>query len=165
MSTEYVYTFLSNVPVWVYPLFAVLVILGTSSRRSRSIPTKAFWFMPMLGLIGVPTLIATGRPEAFSAFALAYALGALAGNRFQQGVVDGLEDGRIRLKGEWFTLTAMMVLFFAGFMKGAVGGMNPQLSQSLAFILPMVVVTAFFSGTFLGRSLYVIGFARRLPAN
>ena len=44
-------TFISNIPIWVLPLFIVLFIVGLRASKDRSVPILLIYLLPLLGLL------------------------------------------------------------------------------------------------------------------
>ena len=148
---------LAAIPLWVFPLFVVLVLLGLKSRQERSLPMAVVVLLPTVGLVTVPTLIALPHAGfALGAHALAYAAGAAAGYRLQGRWILAKGGGRVRLSGESLTLAGMMTLFSAKFVHGAMTAVAPAAVSGLAYVGAFAAVTGFAAGLFGGRALRTI---------
>jgi len=147
-------TFFAMVPVWVAPLFLLLLAMGLRATRRRMTPLAVIGAMPLLGLLSLQN-IASLSPSAWiwGVAAAVYVVDALMGRRLQSRWIIARHGARIELQGEWITLTAMMVLFFAGFVLGAARDIAPELITQAGFILGFVCVVCLASGQFLGRAL------------
>ncbi|MGQ3354343.1 MAG: hypothetical protein ACT6XY_08185 [Phreatobacter sp.] len=148
---------LTSTPLWVWPLFALLVFVGLTSRRERSLPMAVVFLLPAIGLVTLPTLAAMPHPGvALAAYGLAYAAGAATGYRLQGRWVLAKGDGRARLAGESLTLAGMMTLFSAKFVHGAMAAMAPAAVSGITYVATFAAVTGVAAGLFGGRALRTI---------
>lgn len=60
---------------------------------------------------------------------------------------------RVQLKGEWITLSAMMIIFAAGFVNGFLSVVMPALATSALFAVIFIAATCLPAGQFLGRGI------------
>lgn len=164
MSATALYITLSNIPFWVWPLLFVLILVGTTASKDRTVSNRLFWFLPLIGFMAVPTLIRIGSIETAAIFLLAYGTGTVAGSIFQRSVFLGVENNRTHLRGEWMTMVVVMILFSANFAFGTVNAVSPELAQDYRLLVPFVVIIGLCSGSFLGRSLFVISRFRAMNA-
>ncbi|MGB7318816.1 MAG: hypothetical protein WBC85_12695 [Planktotalea sp.] len=145
-------TFLSNVPFWVFPLFILLLVLGLRASKDRSVPTLLIYALPLLGILTMRNILALSPPLwVWAIAALGYGSGILLGMKWQRGWIIERGAKATRVKGEWITLTAMMVIFAAGFVNGFLSAVMPGLTQSALFAAAFAVITCLPSGQFLGR--------------
>jgi len=63
---------LTSAPLWVWPLLAVLILVGWRSRQERTIPLAIVYLLPAIGLLTLPALLALPHSgAALAAHALA----------------------------------------------------------------------------------------------
>lgn len=149
--------FLIGAPYWVWPLLAGLIVLGLQSTRQRSTKVRLVWIMPLLGLLGLRTVLALPvGPIAWGGFLIGYALATLYGFRLQKRWVLSRQGNSVLLAGEWLTLITIMVTFWATFLRGVLDAVAPETLTQLSFVLPFTLVLGLCSGLFLGRALRVI---------
>lgn len=157
-------SFLANVPVWVFPLFILLVILGLRATKDRAVPVALICALPLLGILTLRNIIMLAPPFWIIAIAvLAYGVGAWAGMRLQHRWIVSRSGMRLQVRGEWVTLAAMMVLFLAGFALGTVQAIAPQIATSAPFAIAFCAITALASGQFLGRAVTGLRASQNLP--
>ena len=144
---------LSGAPLWVWPLFVTLVVLGWRASRTRSVPVLLVYALPALGLTTISTLVRLPEPMlVFGAHLAGYLAGAAAGFAVQRRWILERRGGTARLAGDWLTLAMMMTLFAAGFVNGAVAAAAPGLHASPVFLGAFALLTGMASGTFGGRA-------------
>jgi len=144
---------INGTPIWVWPLFLVLVMLGLRATKRRIVPAWIFYLMPLLGLLAINGVYQRGGTLViWLVFALAYGAGIVLGYIKQQQWLISKQGGRVELRGEWVTLLTMMVVFLANFVAGFVAAVSPQLYASQSFVVVFVAMTAMASGVFFGRA-------------
>lgn len=145
---------LINVPIWVWPLFVLLVVLGLRASRTRTVPKLVIYLMPLLGLLTLRSLLGFNLAVwAWGVAGVAYVAGLYLGMIFQKNHI--LEKGpkTVKIKGEWLTLTMMMILFLSGFVNGFLNDVAPQTVQSIGYVIGMTLLLSLTAGTFMGRSI------------
>lgn len=151
----------TGAPVWVWPLLAGLLALGLHAGRDRESPVLPFYLLPLLGVSSLATAAGmSGGWPVWLGFGAAYAVGALAGYRAQGRWVRGRMPGRVALRGEWVTLSAIMLLFWSAFGWNLAAALAPQTMAALAPQLLWAVLAGVAAGSFPGRGLRVV----RMPA-
>jgi len=147
-------TFFTNVPIWVFPLFIALVILGLRARKDRRVPIALICLLPFLGILTLRNIVAMSPPNWLWIIAASgYAGGIALGIRLQSGWVIERHAQFATVKGEWVTLSAMMIVFVAGFLNGFLSATTPELAQTALFLTGFTAITCLASGQFLGRAI------------
>jgi len=132
-----------NTPVWVWPLFFVLIAIGIFSMRDRNSSVIPYYFYPLFGLSAIGTISGLAHaPLNWIVFALGYALGVGAAFQWQNSVILEKRGSRLRIKGERITFIILMVIFFSNF-------------------LGIGIVIGACSGSFTGRALRVLTMGER----
>lgn len=147
----------TDAPVWVWPLLAGLIFIGLRAAREREVAVGVFIAFPFFGLISLGAMIRAGAPVAgWTAFALALGAGALAGDRYQGGVL--LSRGRrtVRVRGEWMTMATVMAIFWTSYALGVASALTPELVATLPIALGSAALSGVVSGLFAGRALRVL---------
>lgn len=147
-------TFLANVPIWVYPLFVLLLALGLRASRRRQVPLLVVYAMPLLGILTLNNIISLGAPAwIWLIAAVVYALGVALGLSLQKRWLITRLPRHVELHGEWVTLAAMMIIFAAGFVKGTLSALLPDVVGSALFAVLFIAVVCLPAGQFLGRAI------------
>lgn len=147
---------LNGVPLWVWPLFVVLLLFGLRATKQRRVPVWVSYLLPLMGLLSINTAAQTGNTSlVWGMFCAGYIAGTALGYVLQRRWIILKEEGRITLAGEWVTLITMMTIFLANFVAGTLKAINPELYQSNGFIVVFVFLIACASGVFFGRAVRV----------
>ena len=147
----------TSAPLWVWPLLAMLLALGLNAMRTRTTPAWPLYGLPLLGVLSLRSVSALEAANwVWGVFALAYALGAVFGLRFQARRILKKAGRKVLLKGEALTLPSVMVLFWANFALGVLSAVAPDVLASLGFQAGFASVLAGVSGSFLGRAAAIL---------
>lgn len=150
-------TFFSNVPIWVFPLFVLLLALGFRASKDRKVPVLVISAMPLLGILTVRNILSLSPPSwIWLIAAFAYFCGVLFGMKVQHSLIGERTKRFAVVKGEWMTLTAMMLIFCAGFANGFLAAIAPFVTSSSIFLVLFVVTTCAPAGHFLGRAITTV---------
>jgi hypothetical protein len=148
---------MTGAPLWVWPLLLVLLALGLRASRPRETSLLPLCLLPLIGLSNVSTLTGLADPAlAWKAWSLAYLLGAGLGFLQQGAWIVERRGWRAHIKGEWLTLTTMMLLFWANFANGTIATLAPNLAASTLYLILFPALIGLASGSFLGRPLRLL---------
>lgn len=147
---------ISHTPVWVWPLLVGLLVVSVLATRDRRTPLLMVYTLPLLGVLSLRTVAGfEALPLVWPAFALGYGLGAWLGWSRQARRTLQKTARFIEQQGEYLTCLTVMTIFLMNFVIGMVGGVAPELLQSLALPAALSMILGAASGTFGGRALYV----------
>lgn len=153
-------TILSQIPVWVYPLFILLLLLGMRARRERHVPVWLVYMLPLIGLLTLRSLAAMPNPGlAWPVAAVCFFIGIRVGKSAQAGFLIARQGNRLHLRGENLTLITVMGLFCLNFAGGMARGIAPDLAGSVEFVVIMAGLLGGLAGLFPGRALYTLNAA------
>lgn len=151
-----------NTPIWVWPLFCVLVGIGILAMRDRSSTIIPYCFYPLFGLTAANAIINMAHaPTAWIIFGAAYIIGMGVAFWWQNGLILQKTGIHMQLKGDRITIVILMVIFFSNFVNGVVGGISPTVQASTGFTYIFATVIGLCSGSFTGRALRVITLGNR----
>lgn len=146
----------ANTPLWVWPLFLGLVIIGLISTRTRTTPIILYAILPFLGFMSIGSI--GGLPYqtlGWSVFGIFYATGLWIGFRLQTRWIIARMGAQMRVKGERVTLTVLVIIFIANFADGIIGAILPDLRIETAYTVVFAALIGAISGSFLGRAICV----------
>lgn len=150
---QFVLQIVTNTPLWVWPLMALVVWLGVLGLRPRTLPLWRLAILPAVGLVLSFVAIAQAARPALAlvgwlaALAIALPLGFAIGRR---RVVRRLDDGRLEIAGGWFMLAFGLSIFAARYALGVVFGLAPALRADPVWIALAGAVGGVVGGIGLG---------------
>lgn len=149
---------LRGTPVWVWGLFAGLLVLGISQLRDRTASLARVSLMPvaMTTLSVWGTFSALSRSPHVATAILAWVLAAtLAFALLARGRAAGRYDAARRLyalPGSVVPLLLIMGVFLVKYVVGVDLAMEPQLVQNAPYVLCIAALYGAFTGLFVGRA-------------
>lgn len=156
---------LQRTPVWVFGVFAALVVFGLLQTRTRHITRARVTILPavLIGLSGL-SLWTTFGGSLLALAAWAAGIGAaIALNqrvRWPRRVAYLPEQRTFLVEGSWLPLAAMMAIFFTRYATNVALATNPALGT----LAEMQIATGFayglMSGAFLARALRILAAPR-----
>jgi hypothetical protein len=171
-TTAFIIEIVRGTPRWVWALLALVLYLGYTSTKDRTIDVRRLLIMP-LAMVGVSlSSVIAGNisVEAATAWFVALALAAAAGGRL--GLASGAEPGEqpmtVRLPGEWLSLVLIILMFASRYAFAVTIAIAPRLAAEPAFVIVQNAVIGGLGGLFLGRGLAMASLAfkgRRLMAS
>lgn len=165
MTSQILLGIWQNVPVWVWPLFVVLLAIGIFSMRDRSGSVIPFLFYPLFGFTSLGAITAlTHTPLNWITFGIAYLIGAILAFWWQDGLVLSKDRWRVRVRGEKITLIILMAIFFSNFVNGVIEAVAAHIRSLPFFTLIFAGLIGACSGSFTGRGLRIITLSSRKSA-
>lgn len=147
-------TILANIPLWVWPLFVLLLVVGLRASKTRRAPLALILALPLLGVLSLRALSALPDPTTvWSLWPLGLLTGTLLGYRLQTRWLISRQGAWVHLRGEWLTLIVTMVIFWSNFATGMARAMAPALVASTPFQAGLALLLGLCAGTFLGRAI------------
>lgn len=154
-----------NAPVWVWPLFFVLVAIGLFAMKTRQSSIIPYFFYPLFGLTAANALMSLSHtPTNWIVFAGFYLIGVAVAFRWQDGLILEKQGWSMRLQGDRITMLILMVIFFSNFVNGVVQAVAPQLYQTAIYTIIFAGVIGLCSGSFTGRALRVVTLGDRVAS-
>ena len=153
-----------NAPIWVWPLFFVLLAIGLFATRTRNSSIIPYFFYPLFGLTAANALMSLGHVHTkWIVFACLYVLGVVVAFRWQDGLILEKQGWSMRLQGDKITMLILMLIFFSNFVNGVFEAVAPQVGDSLQYTIIFAAVIGICSGSFTGRALRVVTLGDRAP--
>lgn len=153
---------LSHTPIWVYALFAGLLLLGWQQSRTREVKPWLAFLMPA-GLLGYSlssVLLSVDLTSVWSALAC-WLLGLFSaiGVGFYTGskgaVAYSVSTGRLLIQGSWLPLVFIQGIFWVKYSVGVLTAMTPELLTSTVAVYSLSFVYGLFGGVFTARTLFL----------
>lgn len=144
---------LIHTPIWVWALYTLLLFLGFQRTRDSSVSLWRMLILPLVvvvfAIVGFIGAGVSGLP--FVLFGLV--IGSMAGWQLERdGTTRRLADGKIWLRGEWWTLTQLVFIMIFRYIINIVPFLSPALNLDPAWHFGTILVSAFLSAVFLGRT-------------
>lgn len=153
-------TILEHTPLWVWAVFAALILLGWQQTRTRDVSIARATILPvimiLLSLSGV--VGAFGRIPSAWAACVAWAIGmalslALAGNAVAvRGAARSAQPGYLHVPGSFVPVILILALFVTKYSAGIALAMNPSLALNTGVAISLSLVYGAFSGLFWARA-------------
>jgi hypothetical protein len=131
---------LLKAPIWVWPLLAVLILLGVQSARPRTLSGAAVFVWPvMMTMLSVYGLVSTYRANRAAweswlfGFVAAIAIDIIFG-RGGGAVLYDAHTRRFEVPGSWMPLALILTLFCTRFAIGVANARFPQIVGTPAFL-------------------------------
>lgn len=152
-------TVVSHTPLWVWPLYCLLLFLAGRGTRARVVPLFRMLILPMVvTVLTISTGVvagASGLPPILVGFTLGSALGFL----FERDdSMRRLPDGRVWLRGEWWSFGQLALVLVVRYAIAIVSAMSPMINNDPTWHSGSLLISTALSAIFLGRT------ARKLQA-
>jgi hypothetical protein len=160
---------LLKAPIWVWPLFAVLLAAGMRMSRSRIVRPQPVIIISSLMLL----FSGYGVVSAFQGSALALlvwagmlGLSLVLCHRlsYPQGWLFDQQTQRMHVPGSWLPLVLFMTIFFIKFTVQSFLLIQPDFSTQPLLALPVSAIYGLLSGIFAARAWHALRISRKMPA-
>jgi hypothetical protein len=155
MSTFFstVTTVVIHTPIWVWPLYALLLFLTFQRTRDSSVPLWRVLILPLVVTLLVILSFVGGGMIALPAMLVGLVIGSTAGWQLERdGATRRLPHGRLWLRGEWWSLALIVVVLVFRYATNVVAALDPALNADLTWHLSTLFISATLSALFLGRT-------------
>lgn len=152
---------LAGTPLWVWAMLALLVALGLTQSRARSVTLRRVVLLPL----AMTSLSMFGTWSAFHASPWSWILWAGAALATLCWFASGDNpagtrwDGAQRsfhIPGSWEPMALMMAIFCTRYAVGVSLSMHPEWAQEVAVAAIVASIYGALSGVFMGRMLRMI---------
>ena len=152
MHTPSLLDILVHTPIWVWALFAFVLVMGWQRTRDRIVPIWRLLLLP--GALLVLTI--SGWVTAGLASLPAIALGFVAGGTLgwllvREGSARRLEGNRLWLRGDWWSFLQIVVILVFRYATTVAGIVNPAFAADPVWHPLTLLVSSALTGLFLGR--------------
>lgn len=148
-----VFDIVVHTPLWVWPLLIVVLWLGWSASRQRTVHPLRLAALPLVGLgMTIASAMQSTMPPLtlggwLVGLLISLPIGRLVGRRRS---ATWQPDGRIRIDGGWFTLGFAVSIFAVRYALGVTFGIWPALATQPAWIAGAGAVGGAVAGVGLG---------------
>lgn len=160
-----IYRILANTPIWVFALFALLLVFGFKQTRSRNVRKLPAYLLPIgmivLSLAGVQSSFGF-KPVPIAFWAVGLAIVTFAGYRFfsSGGVTFDRRSNSFFISGSWIPFAVIMAIFFAKYAFTVVRAISPNTANSQALAISLSLVYGCLSGYFAARAANLLASTR-----
>ena len=145
---------LTHTPIWVWGIFALVVFLGYQRTQDRTVGLWRLMIFPVVMiLLAISGMVGAGlspAPAPPAGMAIAGVTGWLLE---RDGATRRLPDGRLWLRGEWWSLAQVVLIFVFRYAVNVIAATNPVLAGDFTFHLATAFVSSLLSAMILGRTL------------
>jgi hypothetical protein len=147
-------TVVIHTPIWVWPLYALLLFLGLQRTRDSTVSLPRMLILPVVVvLLAVFSFIVAG-PTALPAIVSGLVVGGTLGWQLERdGATRRLPGGKLWLRGEWWTFSQILVVLISRYVTNVVAAMDPALAADLSWRLGTLFLSSALSAAFLGRTV------------
>ena len=148
---------ITKIPVFVWPLFAILLIGGLRARKTSAVPIAVLLLIPSI-FFGWSLFSFFGKyatnPLAILFWLLCLGVGGFIGFLHMQRLKLQFDrqKKKVEMPGSWIPLILSMSIFTSKFSVGMMSSMMPHLSGSLLF-LGLELFATIILGIFAGRGI------------
>jgi len=152
-----IFGILEHTPVWVWAVFAAVILLGLQQTRTRDISIARATVLPvvMITLSFTSVLGAFGQvPLAWAAWLIGLALAlVLAGKAVGvRGASKSAQPGYLHIPGSFLPVALILAVFVTKYSAGVALAMNPSLAANTRVAVSLSLVYGAFSGLFWARA-------------
>jgi hypothetical protein len=159
---------IGHTPLWIWPLFAVMLWLGARNASTRERPLAPMFILPAIVLAMGLFSIATSSADltlVIPAFVVSLAIGVAIGWNLVPGDVVSLpEQGRVVVPGSLAPLLIVIAVLALRYASGYTYGRWPELRSDPALTLEFGATGALLAGIVWGRALRLVQIYRRSSA-
>ncbi|MBA2369830.1 MAG: hypothetical protein H0V82_12560 [Candidatus Protochlamydia sp.] len=148
---------ITKIPVFVWPLFAILLLSGLRARKTNEVPLAVLLLIPSI-FFGWSLFSFFGKyatnPLAIFFWFLCLGVGFFIGFSHMQKLKLQFDKQKkkVEMPGSWIPLMLSMSIFTAKFAIGMMGSMLPHLNESFLF-LGLELFSTIILGIFAGRGV------------
>lgn len=144
---------LVHTPLWVWAVLALLVALGLQRTRDRIVTIWRTLMLPAVMTVLALSGLVGGGVSTLPATLAGLAAGFFAGTRLEgEGSARRLPDGRLWLRGEWWSLAQILVIFALRYAINVIAVVDPALASAGLYRQMTALLSGFLAALFIGRS-------------
>ena len=114
-ATPSIFDVLTHTPIWVWAIFLFILAMGYQRTRDRVLPLWRLLLLPaIMALLAISGLAGAGL-ASLPAILVGIAVGGVSGWLLErEGATRRLPDGRVWLRGEWWSLAQVVFALSRG---------------------------------------------------
>lgn len=153
-------------PSWVFGLLAGLIILGLVQVRSRKVPLKVVFIMPiammLMSVTGTLMNLGFNWITVSSWLAGATVIATFIANRADKPIASYDRAARVlTIQGSWDPLIIILAIFFTRYALGVSTGMNLKIVHDFYFAPVMGLILGSLSGYFVAQGVRYLQLVRQ----
>jgi hypothetical protein len=144
-----------NTPIWVFPLFAVVLWLGSINLRERTMPLRLLFVLPaVMFFLSIGNAIGSAAEPRFALvdWLLSGTVGAVIGWKLtQQPLTIDPKAGRMTLPRSVLPLVVCVAIILLRYAFGYLYGRYPELRADSHYALALIAGGTLLGGVLFGR--------------
>ena len=149
------FSVVTHTPIWVWAVFALVAFMGYQRTRDRTVDVWRLLLFPVvIVILQVSGIVEAGLAMTLPAILLGFAAGGTVGWLMErEGATVRLADNRVWLRGEWWSLVQVLVIFAVHYATAVIGAVNPALAGEPLWQIATSLVSSLLSAMVVGRML------------
>lgn len=146
---------LTHTPFWVWPVLALIIVIGLKRTRDRTVSAPRLVLMPLiiLGLAGWNLAALGGSLTAMAGLGIGIVVGTSAGLSLESRAgTTQVSRGVVHLKGDWISLLVLLAIFAMRYATTVVSITAPAIGTSDAYHFVTALLSGFFAFLTLSRT-------------
>lgn len=145
---------LTHTPLYVWGIFALIIFMGYQRTRDRTVQVWRIFLFPVLMIVTAVSGMVGAGLASLPAIAAGLAIGGISGWLLERdGATRRLSNGRIWLRGEWWSFVQVLLIFGFRYSLAVLGAVTPAFVADPTVHLVTMFVSSLLSAMILGRTL------------
>ena len=146
---------LTHTPFWVWPVLALIIVIGLKRTRDRTVSAPRLVLMPLiiLGLAAWNLAALGGSLTAMAGLGIGIVVGTSAGLSLESRAgTTQVSRGVVHLKGDWISLLVLLAIFAMRYATTVVSIAAPAIAASDTYHFATALLSGFFAFLTLSRT-------------
>lgn len=144
----------THTPLYVWAIFAFIVFLGYQRTRDRVVHVWRLLLLPAVMIVTAMSGIIGGGLAILPAVLAGFAVGGTGGWLLERdGATRRLPGGRLWLRGEWWSLLQIILIFGFRYSLAVTTAINPAFVGNPTVHLVTAFISSLLSALVLGRTV------------
>jgi hypothetical protein len=145
---------ITHTPLYVWAIFGLILFMGYQRTRDRTVQLWRLVILPLIMIVTAVSGMVGAGPATLPAILAGLAVGGISGWLLERdGATRRLPDGRLWLRGEWWSFVQVVLIFIVHYAVAVLGAVNPAVAGDPVVHLVTAFVSALLSAMILGRTL------------